>query len=652
MNFKAFFKECRDKQILKMLSIYVVASWILLQVLAITWEPIGLPAYSVTYLIILLLIAFPIYAFYIWRFRASSGELEHIESEEEHQTNRQMFQKIYYTLLFAATLICVVSIFLIVNNKFSTVLALPVAKETSKIAVLKFGNNTGNEAYDIVGKMAADWIVHGITENQVAQVISPEIISDYSNIIAARSKPEDEVSILKNYFKPSKIISGNVYLEGDNLILQASISGSDINETLIAFKNRSCNKNFPLECIEDLKQVIIGYLTTKDQPELNLQDTPPKFEAYQNVLNAKANYSNQETYIKLINKAILDDDSYFEPKVLRVGYYYNLGQYRVADSLREAINTSAFTNSRQRNLLNHYQALITGKNDKVYNTTKKEFEITPFDLQTNSGMMVVALQFVYRPEEVDSIYYEISMDGMDLQNCDYCKDRLFVKAYADIALKKYQAAINLLEPYLEITDDTYLTKPLISAYIRADKTEKLKELLSKLKFMLSNKDWTDLCLYIGNEYLLLNKKDEAMVYFKDIISSDFSTKEDRAAALYALDDFKSAKKLLEELYKENPKDINTVVKLAISEMKNNNSQKAEQLLSALNNLRSTYQYGSIDYALAQYYVSVNDKKNTFKYLKKSVGEGRLYKPETFMNDPHFLPYLNTQEFDDIMNFWK
>ncbi len=652
MNFKAFFKECRDKQILKMLSIYVVASWILLQVLATTWEPIGLPSYSVTYFIIFLLVGFPIYAFYIWRFRVSHNEMEELEPEEETQTNKPLFQKIYYTLLFVATLICGVSIFLIVNNKFNTLLTLPVAKETNKIAVLKFGNNTGNPDYDIVGKMAADWIVHGITENQVAQVISPEIINDYSNILTAQSEPEDDTAILKNYFKPSKIIYGNVYLKGDKLILQASISGSDINETLIAFKNRSCDKNTPLECIEELKQVIIGYLTTKDQPELNLQDTPPKFEAYQNVLNAKANYSNQETYIKLINKAILDDDSYFEPKVLRVAYYYNLGQYRVADSLRQVINSSAFNNARQRNLLNHYEALINGKNDKVYYTTKKEYEITPFDIQTNSGMMVVALQFVNRAEEVDGIFSEIPMNTIDLLNCDYCQDRLYVKGYADIALKKYQSAINLLEPYLAIIEDTYLTKPLISAYIRANKTEKLKGLLSKLKFLLSVEDWSDLCLYIGNEYLLLNKKDEATPYFKDIVSSTVSKKEELAAAFYAMDDFARAKKLLLELHKENPKDITTIVKLAICEIKNNEPQKAEKFLLTLNNLRSKYQYGSIDYALAQYYASIKDNKNTFVFLKRSVGEGRLYKPDTFTNDIHFLPYLNTQEFDDIMNFWK
>lgn len=653
MNFKAFLKDCQEKQILKMLSIYVVVSWILLQVLATIWQPIGLPEHSVTYLIILLLIGFPIYAFYIWKFRLSKTELEAIASEEAPEKKRSPFHKVYLLLLFSFTIICAISIFLIVNNKFNKdFIIASVTKESDKIAVIKFGNNTGNPEYDIVGKMAADWIVHGITESQVAQVISPEIINDYSNIISAQTTTPDDNSILKSYFKPSKIISGNIYLEGDNLIIQSSISGSDINETLIAFKNRKCSKNMPLECIEDLKQVIIGYLTTNEHPKLNLQDTPPRFESYQNVLNAKANYSNQEMYIKLINKAIVDDDSYFEPKVLRVAYYYNLGEYKVADSLRKEINSSAFNNARQRNLLNHYEALIHGKNDKVYYTTKKEYEITPFDLQTNSAMMVVALQFVNRPKEVDSIYSEISMEGMDLPNCEYCQNRLYVEAYADIALSKYQAAINLLEPYLDTVEGIYLKKPLISAYIRANKTEKLNELLSKIKFSFPADDWSSLCLLIGNEYLLLNKKEEANVFFNDIISSDVTNKNDRAVAVYFKEDYKKAEKLLTELHKENEKNISTVVKLAICANKNGHSHKANQLLASLHNLKAEYQYGSVDYALAQYYASANNKEDTFKYLQKSVAEGRFYKPNTFENDPHFLPYKFTKEFDHIMNFWN
>ena len=52
-----------------MLSIYIVTSWVVLQVLSVIWQPLGLPEKSVTYLIIALLIGFPLYLIYLWKSR-------------------------------------------------------------------------------------------------------------------------------------------------------------------------------------------------------------------------------------------------------------------------------------------------------------------------------------------------------------------------------------------------------------------------------------------------------------------------------------------------------------------------------------------------------------------------------------------------------
>ena len=71
---------------------------------------------------------------------------------------------------------------------------------------------------------------------------------------------------------------------------------------------------------------------------------------------------------------------------------------------KEAIKTSAKINKRQRNLLNFYEALLNGKHDDTYNSMKKEYNMSPFDLQTNKTMMAVALQFVNKPKEIDTIF--------------------------------------------------------------------------------------------------------------------------------------------------------------------------------------------------------------------------------------------------------
>ena len=164
-----------------MLSIYVVSAWVILQVLSITWQPLGLPQKSVTYLIIILLLCFPLYIFLLWKFRIVPLQKTEVELDEKEEKKKASFRKMYFSALGIITSLCVITVFLIVNKNFSleNKEILPKIVKSDKIAVLKFGNNTGDPQYDIVSKMASDWIIHGITENQVAQVITQDLVDEY-----------------------------------------------------------------------------------------------------------------------------------------------------------------------------------------------------------------------------------------------------------------------------------------------------------------------------------------------------------------------------------------------------------------------------------------------------------------------------------------
>ena len=69
MKFRKFLKECQENDVLKNLSIYIVSSWVLLQVIALVAEPLGFTNKVVAYVLILLLIGFPIYIYAIWKIQ-------------------------------------------------------------------------------------------------------------------------------------------------------------------------------------------------------------------------------------------------------------------------------------------------------------------------------------------------------------------------------------------------------------------------------------------------------------------------------------------------------------------------------------------------------------------------------------------------------
>lgn len=654
MKLNAFFKQCHEKEVFKMLSIYVVSAWIILQVLSVTWQPLGLPQKSVTFLIIILLLCFPLYIFFLWKYRLSKLHKSEEEQSEKDLKKKSAFRKMYFSALGIIASFSVIAVFLIVSKNFSQQNnGLPTIVSSDKIAVLKFGNNTGDPKYDIVSKMASDWIIHGITENHVAQVITQDLVDEYKTILKGKKIEEDETTIVREYLKPSKIISGNFYLKNEKLLFQGMLIDGKTNKTIISFKPTECDAENPLKCIEDLNESITGYFITKDEQKLMLQETPPKYEAYKYLLEAKYSNDDQE-YLDLINKSIASDSTYFEPKVLRVAYYYNNQKFKKADSLLKLIKPDSYANKRQLNLLNMHQALLKGDNRRVYKTILKEYNFAPFDLITNKTAMVVALQYVNKPQDVEAIYKNVNMDSMSLQNCSYCVQRIYVNAFADIELNQYAAAIESIENAQTKDEAKLLNRPLAIAYVRADKSAALNQFLRKIEITASSEEAQELMLQVGKEYLLKKDETKANEYFNRIINSEIKNGDQKllSSALFYKKEYGKASNILNEIHLKHPENIEVLAKLAISHYKDGNLPAAEKNINSLENLRGDYQFGSVDYALAQYYAATENQNQLFKQLLKAAANGHVYHWKYYKNDPQFIKYTNSKEFEEVMNFWK
>lgn len=635
-----------------MLSIYVVSSWVLLQVLAVTWEALGLPHRSVTYLIILLLGGFPVFIFLVWKFHIAPKEKNDELLEEQEGTEIKGFHKIYFSALGVITTICVITIFLIVGNTFSKSPVKFSAPQSNKIAVLKFGNNTGDPKYDIVSKMAADWVIHGITENNLGQVISQEVISQYSDMLVEGKSDRDETEMVREYLRPARIISGNFYLSKNQLIFQSSISDEPTGKTLISFKKTICNADSSLDCIKDLSESITGYLATSANKKLMLQESPPKYDAYKYLLEAK-NTDDDEEHLQLLNKALLADTTYFEPKVFRVAYYYNRQDYKTADSLLKLIEPDSRQNFRQLNLLNMYASTLKGDNRKAYEAILKEYNIAPFDLVTNKTAMVLALQFVNRPQDVDNIYKVIATDSIDFENCNHCVERQYVKALADVQLKDYDGAIKVCRKVLKEVDSDLMKIPLISSFVRSGKSTELNDYLFQAELSAKPESLQEMYIVAGREYLLKNDKVAADIYLNKSrkLDSLSTIREYLAETLFYLGEYSKAEVEYKKLLRVNPNDIEFLGRLAICNYKLDKTSEADKNIKDLENLKGKYQFGEVDYFLAEYYAVSGNEDEMYHELLKSVAEGRLFTSSKFQNDPIFRDYNQSEKFQKVLKFW-
>src|SRR5690606_3850862 len=109
MKLSSFFKQCHEKEVFKMLSIYVVSAWVILQVLSITWQPLGLLQIAVTFLIVVLLICLPLYIVLLWKCKVAPLYKTETEPDEKEMTKIANVKKMSFSALRIIASICVIA---------------------------------------------------------------------------------------------------------------------------------------------------------------------------------------------------------------------------------------------------------------------------------------------------------------------------------------------------------------------------------------------------------------------------------------------------------------------------------------------------------------------------------------------------------------
>ncbi len=649
MTLKTFFEECRKRKIFKGFSIYAIVSWLIIQVAATTFPYLGIPRSAVSFIIIMVLIGLPISLIFSWYYNIIPDENQESKTKEEDEFEKQSASLFKYIILFISTAVLAIVIFLtsniFKNSKPDDVSIIP----TDKIAVIEFDNNTGDPEFDMLGKAAADWLSHGIVEHNLGKVISSEIVQRYQDAILVTPKAE----VLNKILTPKRIITGDVYKINDELIIKGQVKDGLSNETIYAFPEVKTAVSNPIKGIEDLQTLVLGYIATDEKPEFRLQNVPPKYEAYKLMLEAKELSIYDERVLDLLNKALQIDSNFFEAHVYKVSYFYNNGNFETADSLRKTIRPNSNSNFRQSNLLAFYEALLSGKNKVVYERWKNEYNHAPFSLPDNSTMMTIALQYVNKPRDIQQIFDEIDMSRMNIQNCEYCLFRLYIKSLADIELQNYRSAIMTLQPHIQSNVSDFILKPLITAYVRSLNHDLLNDLFQELPHIMVNEDWKKLYLHTGMAYLLTNQKNDALPYLEEALKQ-FKIQNDlenQAFVNMLLENFEEAKSILETYSRNNELSLLMKTRLASCYYKLGENEKGKSLEMKIDQDRRPYDLGATDYLLAKIYSYQGNKEKSLSYLQRAVEQGHVFSAESFQNDVTFKDFWYDPKFQDILKYW-
>ena len=331
--------EVKRRKIFQVAAVYTVVAWLLIQIVATVEEPLNLPDWFDTAVIVLLAVGFPIALILSWGFNLTVEGIAR-EGSVDGAASRYGF-KIEYVLFGTIALALA---WLVYRVEFDTpkqvtqpltigehdadqVTAVTLSDVLpNSIAVLPFENlspDPGN-AYFAAG-------IHESTLNQLAKISDLMVMSRTSVMQFQEDRPS--IPDIARALKVEAILEGSVrYADGRVLIAAQLIDGSTDAHLWADEFDRELTDVFAVQ--KDVAEKIAGALKAELLPEerVRIERQPTESQvAYEHYLYALSLpypiYAPQYTldYVGSLEKAIEADPNFADAYALLAEAYYNFG---------------------------------------------------------------------------------------------------------------------------------------------------------------------------------------------------------------------------------------------------------------------------------------------------------------------------------------
>ena len=170
----AFVAELRHRKVFRVAAVYAGVAWVILEVADLVMPRLGLPDWTVTFLIILLIVGFPIAIILSWIFDLTPQGVEKTESiEEESQSAKLQKKKSLFNVsnLIIAILLVVVC-FLLYPRIFSKDQLVEIRDDKGRIsvAVMPFENLTGDSLNNVWQGGIQNLLISALSNSEEIQV--------------------------------------------------------------------------------------------------------------------------------------------------------------------------------------------------------------------------------------------------------------------------------------------------------------------------------------------------------------------------------------------------------------------------------------------------------------------------------------------------
>jgi tetratricopeptide (TPR) repeat protein len=216
----------------------------------------------------------------------------------------------------------------------------PFAKD--RVVVAQFENRTGVPALDPLGSMAADWLVQGLAETGLLDVVPTTtalVASRFVDGLPAGGDATDSARLLAEETRAGIVVSGAYYLQGDSLYLRTTITDHASDRLLAAIHPVATPRDDPVAGLDEIRRRLMSALAHRLDPRMRdyaaMVRAPPSFDAYRAYTDGMDVFlkGDMRAAVMRFSEAAALDPTFHLPMFYLGIAHGNLGNHAAVDSI-------------------------------------------------------------------------------------------------------------------------------------------------------------------------------------------------------------------------------------------------------------------------------------------------------------------------------
>ncbi len=333
-----FWYELKRRRVFRVIAMYAGAAFVIIEVTNNIVEPLGLPAWVPTVVILLLILGFPVIAILSWIFDLTpegvkkTASLEDLEEQlDSEQTERRRLRTSDIVIA-----VLVIAVGILVYPKIFSKDSLKNARDQDgriSIAVLPFENLSGDTLYNVWQGGFQNLLISTLSNSEELSVRKYQAVNDVLNNnkeINIASLSSTLASELADKLDTRTLILGNLLRAGTKIRINAQLVDAETEEIYKTYHIDGDSENDFFVLADSLSGMIKNYIEIKsisdryDAPEVTRNIMTHSSEAFKYYIRGWDAFKYMElgSAIEWFDKAIETDSTFINAYVF--GAYANL----------------------------------------------------------------------------------------------------------------------------------------------------------------------------------------------------------------------------------------------------------------------------------------------------------------------------------------